>query len=230
MRGRDGLILGIETSNPSAWEPGRSWRPGVALARMRDGGVAVVAREAIDAATPGQDDLAQAVERVCRGFAPRDVSRIAVSVGPGGYTAVRIAAVTAKMIAEATGAACVPVPTACVVARRVPPGGPFGVALASKGGTAWIAAFDADGTERSSRLMDASGLERIGVSRLAADRFLPASMRQACASMGIEVVEAAFDPVACIEAAMSLPEVDPAALMPLYPREPEAVRKWRERR
>src|SRR3954466_2924110 len=113
-------MLAIETSNPSAWTPGSVSRPGVGVGRVGTG-LEVLGSEAVDVSRGTDDDLMPGVERLFRrlGLSARDIRRVAVSVGPGGYTAVRLAVTTAKMIAEATGAQCLPIPTAEVVARRV---------------------------------------------------------------------------------------------------------------
>jgi len=63
---------------------------------------------------------------------------------------------------------------------------------------------------------------------LIADRFLPESMRERCESLGIRLDEPVFDPVACLEASAAFEAVEPVELVPIYGREPEAVRKWRE--
>ncbi len=63
---------------------------------------------------------------------------------------------------------------------------------------------------------------------IVADQFFPASMRAGAESLGIAIVPPVFDPVACLEAAEGITPVDPAALAPLYPREPEAVTKWKK--
>lgn len=226
------IILAIETSNPSAWSEGCGWTPGIALARVAGGGgVRCIDREAINTSTPQHDDLASAIQRltVRSGVRPRDLACVAVSRGPGGFTNTRVAVVTAKMIAEATGAACVGVATAWVVALRVPrDGAGFGVALASKQHDAHVTRFDAEGRPLDGgAIVDGAGIARLGVRRLVGDAFLPGSMREACVAAGIEVVAPTFDAMACAEAALLSPEVDPAELTPFYPREPEAVTKWR---
>ncbi|MFZ4576265.1 MAG: hypothetical protein ACOYN0_17915, partial [Phycisphaerales bacterium] len=97
------LTLAIETSNPSAWGPESRFRPGVAL-RWTDGRGE---REAVAIDAPHYDDLAGAIARLVEraGIQPRELRRVAVSIGPGGYTATRLGVATARMIAEATGAA-----------------------------------------------------------------------------------------------------------------------------
>lgn len=216
------LTLAIETSNPSAG----------------DGGVALGLGRVLDVeplAPTGRhdDDLMPAIDRLMRraGRTPRELVRVAVSVGPGGFTGLRIAVATGKMIAESVGAACVAVPSALVVAGRVEHGGsPFAVALASKGEKAWVTPFDATGQMIGpGQLMGEAGLANLDIGLVVADRFLPESMRSRAIAMGWRIVEPIFDARVCFEASLALPDVDPVDLVPIYPREPEAVRLWRSR-
>jgi tRNA threonylcarbamoyl adenosine modification protein YeaZ len=230
---RDGaLVLAIETSNPSAWSPGCTWSPGVALARCAaSAGVQLVDQEPLDATRPQHDDLASAIERVTRraGVQPRELRCVAVSLGPGGFTNTRVAVVTACMLAEVSGAQLVGVPSAWVVAQRVVRDGTvFGVALASKREDAHVTRFDGSGVAQGEgAIVDARGLRSLGLARLVADQFLPATMREACAQAGITILAPTFEPMACAEAALLCAAVDPVLLRPIYPREPEAVTKWR---
>lgn len=226
------MILAIETSNPSAWRADGPSAPGVAVGVGTQEGVETLAVEVIEPGAVHDDQLMVAVERAVKraGGVPRDVARVGVSAGPGGFTAVRIAVVAAKMIAEATGADCVPVPTADIVARRRPEGvlGAFAVALASKGSTAYAVCYGADGERpRGCGLIDASALAGLGIDHLIGDRYLPEGIRGEAARLGITVSEPEFDPVACLELAARMPAADPADVLPIYPREPEAVTKWR---
>lgn len=224
------LTLAIETSNPSAWTPRSRARPGVALrwesSPSRD------TAEPVKIDDPHFDDLAGAISRLCarESVAPREITHVAVSVGPGGYTATRLSVVTAKMIAEATGAHCIPIPTAEVVAlTTLNNHRPFAVALASKGPTAHVTLFNPDRTPRApGTLMDAAAFAALNLPLLVADSFLPADFRALCAPHALEIHEPEFDPLACAALAHRHTPVDPTALEPLYPREPEAVTKWRE--
>lgn len=224
----DGVILGIETSNPSAATPGCGWSPGVALARCSGGRLERLGEEAVRAGAAIDDDLVAAIDRVCRGsgVGARDLRGVAVSVGPGGFTAVRMATAVGKMIAEVTGAAAFAVPSAWVAARRAGSDAPFAVALASKNGSAWVTRF-AGGRAGEGRLEDAAIFDPRGLAALFADRFLPVAFAEACAIAGVEIRPPRFEALAVIEAAADVGPIDPAGMLPLYPREPEAVTKWR---
>src|SRR5262249_3389104 len=108
------IVLAIEASNPSVGA-------GVAIGRRRwGGGVEVLGVSPVRQGNREEDDLMPAVDRVCRGagVAPREIGVVAVSVGPGGYTAVRVAAAAGKMIAEGVAARCIAVPTTMVAAHE----------------------------------------------------------------------------------------------------------------
>ncbi len=237
-------ILAIEVSNPGAvaeHAPSGSG-PGVALGLMRAGGVEVMGVEPVRPSARGghDDDLMPAIDRLFKraGVDPRggSLGRVAVSIGPGGYTSVRVACAAGKLIAEACGARCVGVPSAGVVVEFIPPDartGSVAVALAGKNDSAWVQVF-ADGTTHGDgRLMvagDFPSLARDGVRILVADRFLPAPMRAAAAAAGLEIQEPVFDAAACLRLGARLPGVDPVELVPIYPREPDAVTLWRARK
>lgn len=217
------ITLAIETSNPGAC-PGE-----VALAREGR----IIAAAVVGGA--GAEGLVAVIDRMAsgQGLGARDIGRVAVSLGPGGYTSVRIAASVAKMIALATGCACIGVPTALVARARALLDGladrPLGVALASKGEACYIAEFSGGAGAAGGRIVDAGGVGGLGVERLLVDRFFPAAMRAACAARGIEMKALRLGAVACVSASEGLKPVDPADLAPIYPRPPEAVRLWRER-
>jgi tRNA threonylcarbamoyladenosine biosynthesis protein TsaB len=221
------ITLAIETSNASAGAAG------VALGDSGNGPPQTIGVEAVREATRQDDDLLPAIDRLAArlGIRPRDITRVAVSIGPGGYTAVRTAVAAGKMIAEAVGARCIGVPTALVAARRIQPDGhPFAVCLASKGDSTYAAVFDGSGRETESRgIISAADLPGMKIHRLAADSFLPAAIRAEAVAAGLQVVPLILDPAACFEASLNLPEIDPVELLPLYPREPDAVTQWRKR-
>jgi len=231
------VTLAIEISNPSAATRGVS-ATGVALAR---GGALLAAPFSLLAVEPlaadkGQDDdLLPAIDRVCRaaGVRAKDLALIGVSIGPGGFTALRMAIAAAKMIADVSGARCVGIPSAHVAAQSVISPAPFAVALASKGDDAFVTCFEPHtagivAARDQGRLAAAAHIAGLDIRLLVADRFLPPAMRDAAAAAGIAIVEPVFDPAACARlVAASTTTIDPIDLLPLYPREPEAVVKWR---
>lgn len=224
------VVLAIETSNPSA--AGAAFGAGVVVARDDPHGTVEIAREPLDPSRPHDEQLVPAIDRAVRaaGLRAADLSCVAVSVGPGGFTAVRVAVAAAKMIAEVTGARCVGVPSAMVVARRVQTHGPFLVALACKGDSFYAVPFASpESMPGPGSIMTAQEIRTTGTVLLIADTFFPAQARAAATSLGISVQPPVFDALACAECARDLPGCDPVMLLPIYPREPEAVTKWRER-
>lgn len=235
------IILAIENSNPSS-ELGPEARPGVALGRLNSGGaLALLDEEPLRPAGPHDDDLMAAIDRLAQraGISPSQIGRIAVSVGPGGYTALRIAIATAKMIAEATGAETVAVPAADVAARLVSPdvaGAAFAIALASKKESAFVTVFDSAGRSKTpGRVMSSMDLAEVfaadrSIHRLFADRFIPDSFHRILSESGVVLAPIRLNAVGCLEASLAISAVSPLDLAPIYAREPEAVTLWRTRK
>ncbi len=63
------------------------------------------------------------IDRLCRdrGWSPRDVEHLYVSIGPGSFTGLRIAITLAKTMALATGVKLVAVPSVEVLIHNAPP-------------------------------------------------------------------------------------------------------------
>ena len=123
MVARLSLVLAIEISNPSAWTTRAPVRPGIAVGRLTAGVVGLIGCESIDPTRQHDDDLIPAIDRLftrCQ-LSSRDIRRIAVSIGPGGFTATRIAVTAAKFIAQAADAACIGVPSAAVAFAALSP-------------------------------------------------------------------------------------------------------------
>lgn len=262
------LILGIETSNPTAGPRGERdgalLGPGVALAEVdAGGGCAIIGAEALRAESRHDDALMPAIERLCGrcGVRPGDLWRVAVSAGPGGYTGLRIATTAAKMIAEATGCEVTRAPSAHVAAWRLAPElAPAIVCLASKGetahatllptreyiathGDALAAAMGAEafaalragdgawiGAALALGLLGAAGVRALRPRTLIADSHLPESMRAAAGKIGADVVEPQFAAESVCRIGARLAPEDPAAVAPIYAREPDAVTQWRKRK
>lgn len=221
-------ILAIEASNPSASAPG------VCVGRVpadRNGTIEVLGAWISEDFGRSGDGVLDLVDRVCReaGVGPRDLDAVAVSIGPGGFTALRIATTSAKTLAFALGIPVIPVPTALVAARAVDAAHRPGViALASKNTLAHLTLLHPDGSIESIGAVNAEGIPS-GVRSLVADAFLPEPFAVRAATLGLERLSLTLSPRACLEAAAGLDAVAPDALGPLYAREPDAVTQWRAR-
>lgn len=250
---RPSLILAIETSNPSTFAevggaPSHPGPPGIALLREEQGGaITTLGVEPVRAGGAFDDDLAAAIDRLMStaGHAPRDLDRVALSVGPGGFTGLRIAAATTLCICEATGAEAVAVPTALGVLARVPAqlraDRTCVIGLAWKRHDFWREVFPPfrGGVDRSVAAARRAALVTIddafadlhsAARTLVADQPLLELLKERiCIPADVHVVPPVFDPVAIGEVSLALDPIDPLRLAPLYPREPEAVTKWRRR-
>lgn len=228
----DAVTLVIEVSNPGAGENAVFVALGAPLGGLID-------HEPLSPLAGGRDDLHPAIQRLCAraGVSPERVARVAVSAGPGGYTSLRVAVAGGALIAHATGAQTVEIPTARLVARSVPvgPSGgndadsqyPRGVALASKGDACHLTVETAPDTFNGGAMVRAAQIESIGLRVLIADSHLPGEIRAEAQRLGIDVVDVAFSPAAaCVLAAELPPSV---GLAVRYAREPDAVTQWRAR-
>ena len=225
--------LAIETSNPSACPGGAGT---VALARAGD-----VFERRLAPSGRHDDALMPAIDALTRaqGAAPRDIGRVAVSLGPGGYTSVRIAVTTAKMLCEATGAGCIGVPTACVAAHahRTSTGDvDVLVGLASKRERAWMCVVRASASAAFEEAGVCDGDEAValtsasGVSVCLADEHFPAAMRAALEGAGVAMAPLSLTASACAAVSRLIEPTAPERLVPIYPRAPEAVRVWKRRK
>ncbi len=240
------FAISIESSNPSATDGGATGGPGVAAARVKPAGAGWAQAEApvceqLKSGAGREDDLMPAIDRLLKrlGAAPGEIVLVAVSVGPGGFTALRVAVSIVKILSFATGAACAAVPTACVVARRTrADSGPLAVLLAGKGDSAFATVFGpadlsalADGGPLEvppGRIVRAADMESLGLRSIVADRFVPAPILAAAQRLGIARTMPEYDAVACLELGLRMPPISADHLAPIYPREPEAVVKWRQ--
>jgi tRNA threonylcarbamoyladenosine biosynthesis protein TsaB len=230
-------MLAIEVSNPSLSDGDEG---SVALCRIVNGEVEAITLQRLRSGSRHDDALMRGVDDACKeaGVAPSDIAQVAVSAGPGGYTGLRIAMTTAKMLGESLGAELVAVPTALVAAFGFTEDDPeraqagFIVTLASKRDSAWCQPFRGVDALDNGSLCDAQALaamiESSGAGTLLADAHLPKDMLEVAQRAGTRIVAPRLDARLCAMASVGLPSVSVDALTPIYPREPEAVRKWRE--
>ncbi len=228
-------MLAIETSQRAG---------GVAL-RDRAGSVY---EEPVEPGRGHAEQLLPTIDRVMSnaGLRPRDLEWIAVSIGPGGLTGLRIATATVKMIAEVTAARVVGVPSALVAAYGTDLTGRILVALASKGGTFWSTAVERAskddawqltsaamiGWRQNPQLLPASDFDPAPYNGVLADAYLPEEARHRCETASCSLIEPRFTAGACLRAGQFLMnqfDASPLSLFPIYPRPPEAVKLWEQR-
>jgi len=220
-------VLGIECSNPSARGTDRGE---VALARIcDDGGLEFVGSLGLSADARGSDGLMRAVDALCKshGAGPGDIERIAVSVGPGGYTALRVSVTVAKVLSKVIGCRVVAVPTAAVAGVAL--GGVDAVvALASKNGMAHCTRV-VGGERTVLGVIDQDEVCECGAAVLVGDGHVPAVMIEAAEGAGMEFRGIELTGRACLEASAGIEAIEADTLGVMYAREPDAVTQWRAR-
>lgn len=188
------------------------------------------------------DDLIPAIDRllVRQEIRRSDLDTVMVSVGPGGFTGLRIAVATTKMLAWTLRLRVVAVPTAMVVADAVEPRpGVLGVCLAAKRDQVWLARFRCH-HHRSRWLPIGPGrlLPRQAVAvepslDLLVAEFVPDGLANVCREAGRPIGRVQPSARCCWRAGSRLAGagafVDDRSLLPIYARQPEAVRLWHRR-
>jgi len=218
-------VLGIECSNPSVRGVNRGE---VGLAMVGDdGGLNFVGSKGLSEDARGSDGLMGAVDSLCKayGVGPEDVERVAVSIGPGGYTALRVSVTVAKVLSAAIGCDVVAVPTAAVAGVALD-GVDAVVALASKNGKSHCTRV-VGGELIVLGVIDGDELAGIGAGVLVGDEHVPGGMIDAAKAAGMEIRGIELTGRACLEASAGFEGVDRGKLAPMYAREPDAVTQWR---
>lgn len=113
---------------------------------LHDGSGVVSESTVVDALRHGEL-LAPGVKRVLDevGVTPRELTRIAVGVGPGPFTGLRVGIMTARTMGAVLGIPVVGVCTLDVVAAAVTSAGPFLVATDARRKEVYWATYDRDG-------------------------------------------------------------------------------------
>ncbi len=142
------IVLAIETSSTSASVAVLSDARGPAGAPPAAAGDRDVRVELAERSRGRQGEVllplvARALEAA--GLAPADVGLVAVGIGPGGFTSLRVGLATAKGLALAHGAALVGVPSARVIARALAPRGAAAVFTDAQRGEVYASAYRFDG-------------------------------------------------------------------------------------
>jgi tRNA threonylcarbamoyladenosine biosynthesis protein TsaB len=231
----DGILLAIETSQ----------REGSVALRLSDGSIL---EHSFACGSRGEDNLLPSIDTLFTraNLTPADLSAVAVSVGPGGFTGLRIATSTAKGLAEGTGCRLVSVPSAMVAAESTlsseDHASPVVVLAAAKSTTCWLSRLERKESgwvesERSGLHVidppEESVLELCQDAIVLADRFLPDELSVKL-SGAHRILEPRWSAAACARIGhLHLKEcrdIDPLEMKPLYPREPEAVSLWKARK
>lgn len=189
------------------------------------------------------DDLMPAIERAFNraGVSPGGLSLVCVSVGPGGFTGLRIAVATAKMLALALGCRIVAVPEALAMLEAAgDEPGRTAVCLAGKRGR-YLATFPPGPDRRPdiAELLDAQEIvaraAALGVGRIliSQPRQEVADLAARAAAAGMEATEVRPTSLHILAVGERLAAAgrfaDARTLLPEYAREPEAVRLWKKR-
>ncbi len=189
-----------------------------------------------------RDDVLQpAIESLFdqAGLAPPDLEGCGCSLGPGGFTGLRITIAIARAMAIALRIPLYGIPSAVVAALSTPtPPGRVIVALASKGESAWLTRIEHPREGRwagPGELVTADDLGPWleGVVSIIADEHFPGSFKEAAEAASIEIMEPRYNATCCLQMTSDRHKHglhdDPMAMLPLYPRPPEAVSLWEAR-
>lgn len=195
----------------------------------------------VDSGKREKDDVFPSIETmsISLGITPIELELLVVSVGPGGFTGLRTSVAIAKMVALASEAKVVSVESAIVTVQQANIGtGPFLVISSVKGDGCWASTIKKNdcGWECDSRNASVTSLghELDGIKAVFADEFLPEQASTQCKEHQVEIHPCNPDATALLQIGLTAYNngefVDPDHLLPIYPREPEAVRLWNERR
>jgi tRNA threonylcarbamoyl adenosine modification protein YeaZ len=199
----------------------------------------VVLEKAVESGRREQDDVMPSIEAIACELhvAPRDIARVVVSVGPGGFTGLRSSVAIAKMIALVTGAKIIPIETALsVVTNANVDSGTYLVVSGVKQESFWLSRVKVNGREITcnASLSNTKDLPSVleTASAIFGDAYLPQSVLAIAKGANKEVKEPKTSAKTLLELGLRLYKenkiqaIDPLELLVLYPREPEAVRLW----
>ncbi|MEA3367033.1 MAG: tRNA (adenosine(37)-N6)-threonylcarbamoyltransferase complex dimerization subunit type 1 TsaB [Planctomycetota bacterium] len=226
-------LLAIETSGPLG---------GIALlATEGDGEPTLLEEVYLQEGFRHARDLLPTIRAACdrAGWSPRAVDALAVSIGPGSFTGVRIAVILAKFMAYDAAAAIVPVPSLRAMAASAPPDrSPLACIRDAKRGGLYASIFarrggDLEETFGPALIQPEALAERLQPGTLVLGRGVPKA-REALAAFDL-APEALWDvqPSAVARIGHRLWQAgataDPLRLEPIYLRRPEAEEVWERR-
>lgn len=184
-----------------------------------------------DAVMPAIHQVVDAV-----GIKPANLQFVGVSIGPGSFTGLRSAVAIAKMIALTTSVSIIAVESAVVAADTLGIEEPLLVVSGVKDESFWLSRVSKEGNcwQCDSGLTDVASLGNAlgGVVNVVADSHISESIEAEIKSLKLKLHSLALSGTSLLRISATMFEsgetTSPHLLLPLYPREPEAVRKWRE--
>jgi tRNA threonylcarbamoyl adenosine modification protein YeaZ len=216
---------------------------------QRSGGVAVIDPLGLVHEMPvaggrrDSDELGPAIAKVldAADVSVDELAMVVVDEGPGGFTGLRVSIAMGQAIAEAVGARAVSVPGALVAAASTPELAPMIgrvlVLSAAKAGTAWGTLLERSAVGEPWLIVGRPGVISSPppepLMAVLADEHLDPTFRARIPGL-VPVIAPRFEAAALARLGKANDpgcrgHDDPACLQPCYPREPEAVRLWRER-
>ena len=186
--------------------------------------------------TRDSDDVLPAIDGLMKkaNLKPKELTLIALSIGPGGFTTMRIATTIAKHVSFITGAPIVAVPSAISAAASQKDYSSLFAIEAVKSNSFWLSKltftkghWQCDAQLTTTKAVKESTFTQQGIlcspehAELANEFNLPILPYTPSATSLMVVSGERFNRGETTGA---------AALTPLYPREPEAVRKWKAQR
>lgn len=194
------------------------------------------------------DELIPTLDRLVRraGRRPGDLGLVSLCLGPGSFTGLRRAVTTAKLLWLSTGCVLVGLPTSDVVAGQflkdadgtLQIGDVIAVLLAAKRGQAWTAKYRVGDDQclpiQPPSVLDIQTLTKTDHLRAIVADQPTLAMIGGSLSPEVRMIEARFCAKTCLlmglARALGGQSDDPHRLLPLYGREPEAVRLWESRK
>ena len=203
------LVLAFDTATPAV------------TVALHDGGRLLGSVSTVDAMRHGEL-LVPAIAGVIAdaGVSMRDVTDVAVGVGPGPYTGLRVGVVTGRTLAASLGACLHAVCTLDVIAAATSVEGPFAVATDARRKEVYWALYGAD-----RRRVDGPAVVRPAELAAQLARGMPVVGRGAQAYAEVlPTTQGPLDPDAGVLAALvARGEADEVAAEPMYLRRPDAT-------
>ena len=195
----------------------------------------------VDSAKREKDEVFPSIEMMSTslGITPIELELVVVSIGPGGFTGLRTSVAIAKMVALASEAKIVSVESAIVTVQQANLGaGPFLVVSSVKGDGCRVSMIQKNDCKWKCVSQNVSvaslGHKLAGIKAVFANEFLPKQASMQCKEHQMEIHPCNPDATSLLQIGLTAYNsgefVDPDQLLPIYPREPEAVRLWNKRR